>query len=423
MEAWNWLERDGMLIPDPIRQGWHLISRRGEELLGRYARFERLEKLGLDRVKHDLLNGGVRWVGGTMEQQEEAWEWVRMKEGQAMLPAANRARTNRLPLLSDDRLNEPRKLPSSGTLSNKETIVQDIDKENISAASQPQGSAEFVPKRMYHASKASVTVYHEREEAELGQGWSTNYTDRDYPRWKYHWTKNALVVKNPQEETALGGGWADTPAAFERFKGVRPPRTDQQDPTKWVNEWALPGLSVENQNGIKAVLLRADAAFSKSPDADSADLAAMKQAFDGIAKVLFEAGILTEQVLRSEISLLVWESAIAAGWWRSASEKPLDIFPERIGHYWVWRDESKDWAGFFRAETASWLSNLLEGSPQGKPARRERKRNAGLERLKLTVRKLRAAGLSHKDICDRLGSNPRPPHASCRGGDSSQNTI
>jgi len=45
-----------------------------------------LEKLGLDRVKHDLLNGGVRWVGGTMDQQEEAWDWVRMKERQAVLP-------------------------------------------------------------------------------------------------------------------------------------------------------------------------------------------------------------------------------------------------------------------------------------------------------------------------------------------------
>ena len=45
-----------------------------------------MEKLGLDRVKHDLLNGGFRWVSGTMEQQGEVWEWVRMKEGQAVSP-------------------------------------------------------------------------------------------------------------------------------------------------------------------------------------------------------------------------------------------------------------------------------------------------------------------------------------------------
>jgi len=86
MEAWSCLEREGMLIPDHTRHGSHSISWRGEALLARFARFEHLEKLGLDRVKHDLLNGGFRWVGGTMEQQKEAWEWVRMKEGQAVSP-------------------------------------------------------------------------------------------------------------------------------------------------------------------------------------------------------------------------------------------------------------------------------------------------------------------------------------------------
>lgn len=53
-----------------------------QQEVSRKARFEHLAKLGLDRVKHDLLNGGFRWVGGTLEQQEEAWEWVRMKENQ-----------------------------------------------------------------------------------------------------------------------------------------------------------------------------------------------------------------------------------------------------------------------------------------------------------------------------------------------------
>jgi hypothetical protein len=36
--------------------------------------------LGVDRVKHDLLNGGFRLVGGPPEVRELAWEWVRMKE-------------------------------------------------------------------------------------------------------------------------------------------------------------------------------------------------------------------------------------------------------------------------------------------------------------------------------------------------------
>src|SRR5216684_6578052 len=34
MEAWNWLEREGMLIRDPAQPApWFTISRRGEELL------------------------------------------------------------------------------------------------------------------------------------------------------------------------------------------------------------------------------------------------------------------------------------------------------------------------------------------------------------------------------------------------------
>jgi len=45
--------------------------------------FQHCERLGLDRVKHDLLwTRGVMFVGGTQEQQEYAWQWLRMKEGE-----------------------------------------------------------------------------------------------------------------------------------------------------------------------------------------------------------------------------------------------------------------------------------------------------------------------------------------------------
>jgi len=112
MEAWNWLEQEGFLIR-ASQAGWFTMSRKAEELLGRKARFEHLEKLGLDRVKRDLLNGGYRVVGGTYEQQEEAWEWVRMKEGQATLPTGRGVGTNGLPLIADERLSELRQLTSS----------------------------------------------------------------------------------------------------------------------------------------------------------------------------------------------------------------------------------------------------------------------------------------------------------------------
>ncbi len=80
---------------------------------GRKARFDRWEKLGLDRIKSDLVQtGGIRDVGGPPEVRELAWEWVRMKEAEASaasqpLPAAT------LTLTSEARLAELRALASA----------------------------------------------------------------------------------------------------------------------------------------------------------------------------------------------------------------------------------------------------------------------------------------------------------------------
>jgi len=119
-----------------------------------------------------------------------------------------------------------------------------------------------------------------------------------------------VTVKNSDEEAALGGGWADTPAAFNPYKGARRARTEDQDPVKWLDEWSVPGLLPEHRRNIKAQLLRADGVFDRSLDSDSTVLA-MRQAFDGIARVLFEAGILTEDLLRKDVRQFVWDSAIA----------------------------------------------------------------------------------------------------------------
>lgn len=56
----------------------------------------------------------------------------------------------------------------------------------------------------------------------------------------------------------------------------------------------------------------------------------------------------------------MWDSAIAGAWWRLASESRQDIFPEQLGHYWVWRDDSRDWKGLFRAEVGEWRAALLD---------------------------------------------------------------
>lgn len=149
----------------------------------------------------------------------------------------------------------------------------------------------------------------------------------------------------------------------------------------------MPSLSSIHRKKIEAQLWKADGEFWKAPDAPSADADSMRRAFDGIAKVLFEAGILTGELQGKEIPELVWDSAIAGGWWYLASDACKDIFPEQIGHYWVWRDESIDWPALFRAETGDWRSMLLDASAQTKPARpatnrdRNRKRDPVLSDL------------------------------------------
>jgi hypothetical protein len=46
------------------------------------SRFARWEKIGVDRIKADLLAGGHREVGGPPAVRKLAWEWVRDKEAE-----------------------------------------------------------------------------------------------------------------------------------------------------------------------------------------------------------------------------------------------------------------------------------------------------------------------------------------------------
>ena len=166
-------------------------------------------------------------------------------------------------------------------------------------------------------------------------------------------------------------------------------------------------------------MLRADSAFWTSPEADGSDITAIKMAFNGVAKVLYKAGILSEQLLQNDIPILVWDSAIAGGWYRFASETSETIFPERLGHYWVWRAEGRDWNGMFRAETANWLAELLDAPPSRSTIRkgqgaRPRRRDPQVQKIKERVRRLRSEGLTDRDICRQLGDGLRPPRAAWR---------
>lgn len=82
-EAWNWLEREGLLMHNPNQPlaDWYVITSEGDELVTRLARYEHWEKLGLAQVKADLEHaGGLRVVGGGPGVTQMAWEWVQMKE-------------------------------------------------------------------------------------------------------------------------------------------------------------------------------------------------------------------------------------------------------------------------------------------------------------------------------------------------------
>jgi hypothetical protein len=223
---------------------------------------------------------------------------------------------------------------------------------------------------MRHATMAPIIVNTAEEQAALGTEWS-EVNSSHYPAWLNHWTKKATIVQDAAADAALGGGWTGSSAAFDPYRGPRPARTDLQGPTKWVDEWSVAELSPKDRSLIKAQLHRADSAYWRSPDAVSADRDAMKLAFDGIAKALFEVGILTEQLLQNEIPTLVWDSAISGGWYRFASDTPERIFPEQLGHYYVWREEAKDWKGIFRSETAHWLAMLIERAAQAPSCRAE----------------------------------------------------
>jgi hypothetical protein len=113
-EAWNWLQREGLVIQDPNQLApWFYISRKGEDFLKQKGRFEQWEKLGLARVKSDLeTTGGIRDVGGPLEARNWAWKWVEMKE-QARANAGPAESVRELPLVAESRLAELRILAST----------------------------------------------------------------------------------------------------------------------------------------------------------------------------------------------------------------------------------------------------------------------------------------------------------------------
>jgi hypothetical protein len=116
-EAWNWLERQGLLMNDPVQHqaGWFMITREGEEWLQRNALFEQLEGLGLDRVKNELSKERPRigTVGGGAKEKGWIWDWVRRKESEGKATESKKRPGEGLTLIAESRLDERRKLASA----------------------------------------------------------------------------------------------------------------------------------------------------------------------------------------------------------------------------------------------------------------------------------------------------------------------
>jgi hypothetical protein len=124
----------------------------------------------------------------------------------------------------------------------------------------------------------------------------------------------------------------------------------KNDPTNLVDEWPLPSLSLADRKRIKAHLLSASAVYKRGNPSDSRRFVApIQQSFDGIASVLFDAKILTSEVLKNQLPLLLLESAIAAGWLHYA--QPLSkISAEFFQAY----------PDVFSAEIDEWSAKLLQ---------------------------------------------------------------
>ena len=133
------------------------------------------------------------------------------------------------------------------------------------------------------------------------------------------------------------------------------------DPTRWVDEWPLPGLSETDRTRIKAALFKAHAGYLRAPMDSLGYIEAMQQSFSEIAAVLFNSALLTVPILENQLRLFVVEAAVAGGW-RSVpdNEVRVEIFAGYFGHSTTWEDFNGRLHMLFSAEISEWHGKLLE---------------------------------------------------------------
>jgi hypothetical protein len=139
-------------------------------------------------------------------------------------------------------------------------------------------------------------------------------------------------------------------------------RFAEGDPTKIVDDWPLPRLSPADRIKIKSQLLKAHATFHRYPWGDNRKfIEPMQQAFTGIAGVLFEAKLLTSEILEKHLRLFILEAAVSGNWyWYQVDEASSEIFPGYFGHSSHWQHFNQHYRLLFAAEIAEWKSKLLD---------------------------------------------------------------
>jgi hypothetical protein len=90
------------------------------------------------------------------------------------------------------------------------------------------------PQWRYHATEPPQRVNSPADADKLGEGWSTTYIKKDYPKTKFRARTDpkpgephyeTRVVDTPEDEGKLEGGWSDTLPAAPKGEGES---TDQQ---------------------------------------------------------------------------------------------------------------------------------------------------------------------------------------------------
>jgi len=150
---------------------------------------------------------------------------------------------------------------------------------------------------------------------------------------------------------------------------------NDSDPTKWVDEWPLPGLQPIDRIAIKSQLLKAHSSATQDTGTFhfQGPPKAMQQAYRGIAEVLWARGLVTDEILETILPLFVLEAAHAGAWswlWRWLErdsevdyEERTEIFPGFLGSALRWqsfKQRQEDERGVFDGEIAYWKSRLLD---------------------------------------------------------------